>query len=75
VSQEQQHGSIVVTEKGPIVLLTGLDLTGEMLGSGVVPIFDEGIILGSENTGVRFRIPKGQGLRVVPSSWSSPGLT
>jgi hypothetical protein len=78
---EKQYGSIAVTEKGVIVLLTDLDLTGEMLGNGVVPTFDEGVIFSGEYTGVRFRNSRvrGSALLLMPvrlsACWSRPGTT
>src|SRR6266446_1759537 len=42
---EKSIGSIVVTEKGNVVLLTSLENQGELDGRGVVPLYDFGIVL------------------------------
>jgi hypothetical protein len=60
---EKQYGSIAVTESGIVVLLTALDITGEI--NGQVKTYDEGVVLGPENSGAKTRILFGQGLRTV----------
>jgi hypothetical protein len=63
---EKQVGSIAVTESGVVVLLTSVDDSGEI--NGQIQTYSESIVLGPENTGARFRILFGKGLRVVSSA-------
>jgi hypothetical protein len=63
---EKAIGSIAVTESGAVVLLTSVDDSGEI--NGQIQTYSEGIVLGPENTGARFRILFGKGLRVVSSA-------
>lgn len=52
---EKQQGSVVVTESGVGVLLTGLDLVGEV--NGHTRTYDEGILFGPENTARKLIFP------------------
>ena len=69
---DKQVGSIVVTEQGAVVLLTATDETGEI--NGQTKTYDEGVVLGPENVGARFRILYGRGFRVASSAREVPHL-
>jgi hypothetical protein len=63
---EKSVGSIVVTENGNVILLTALDIQGEMQGSGIVPVFDSGVVLrGKRPTGERIRMLSIENVRVA----------
>jgi len=64
--EKKNVGSIVVTERGAVVLLTAIEVVGEMRSDGRVPIFDSGIVLrGDLRVGSQCVIPINEGVRVV----------
>src|SRR5258708_2554568 len=66
---KKKIGSIVVTEKGNVVLITATQQVGQMEALGVVPVYDFGIVLrGTTNQpcdGIRILYPSSENVRVV----------
>jgi hypothetical protein len=63
---EKAIGSVVVTLDGSLVLLTDLNLTGEMDGLNRVPVYDSGILLrGEGRMGARYNIKWPDPVRIV----------
>jgi hypothetical protein len=66
---QKSVGSVVVTEKGNIVLITATQQVGEMETGGVIPVYDFGIVLrGTTNApgdGIRIFYPGSENVRVI----------
>jgi len=52
---EKVKGSIVVDERGDVIVLSRIDVQGDMQGNGTIPVFDVGTYLRSRNCTVGSR--------------------
>jgi hypothetical protein len=66
---QKQIGSIVITEKGNVVLLTALECQGDIQGDGRVPTYDFGIVLRGTTaeplSGTKIPYPRSNSVRVI----------
>lgn len=61
---EKTKGAIVVDERGDVIVLSRIDVQGDLLSNGAVPVFDVGTYLRSRNCMVGSRW-SGSNCRVV----------